>query len=253
LATKLFKEQTDPLEENDLEMTYACLKAWEEPKGEKLFAFFNSGDHSGASQPHRHVQFLPVESIWQGVDHHEWDLLMQTLADSNGNSGKFGFMLLRNRLESFLTIAISLPLFNSAPSLPFTYFLKSIPEHPSPSKLYETYSELYESTFRAYSLFAEKLPKRSKEERQDSSKGFSYNMGMTTSAMIMCPRVAEGKLLLKQDGSEVGFVALNGTVLAGGLMVKGNQEWNYLRETPLALEEVLTSIGVPSSTSSMKI
>jgi sulfate adenylyltransferase (ADP) / ATP adenylyltransferase len=70
LATKEFKEQTDDLEADDLEVTYECLKTWEESneatRSQKLFAFFNSGEHSGASQPHRHIQFLPVESILEG-------------------------------------------------------------------------------------------------------------------------------------------------------------------------------------------
>jgi sulfate adenylyltransferase (ADP) / ATP adenylyltransferase len=70
LATKEFKEQTDDLEADDLEATYECLKAWEEGneavRSKKLFAFFNSGEHSGASQPHRHIQFLPVDSVLDG-------------------------------------------------------------------------------------------------------------------------------------------------------------------------------------------
>jgi len=72
LATKDYKEQTDDLEELDLEATFACLRLWEEGNGSsrstKLFAFFNSGEHSGASQPHRHIQFLPMDSILEGFD-----------------------------------------------------------------------------------------------------------------------------------------------------------------------------------------
>jgi ATP adenylyltransferase len=52
LATKAFKEQTHLLEEDDLAVTFACLQAWRKC-GLDLFAFFNSGEHSGASQPHR--------------------------------------------------------------------------------------------------------------------------------------------------------------------------------------------------------
>jgi ATP adenylyltransferase len=70
LATKDFKEQTDDLEAIDLKTTFDCLKAWEEgnenARSTKLFAFFNSGPHSGASQPHRHIQFLPISGILDG-------------------------------------------------------------------------------------------------------------------------------------------------------------------------------------------
>ncbi|KFY25609.1 hypothetical protein V493_04552 [Pseudogymnoascus sp. VKM F-4281 (FW-2241)] len=62
LATKSFESQTELLAPNDLEATYALLAAYD-AAGHRLFGFFNSGPHSGASQPHRHVQFLPVESM----------------------------------------------------------------------------------------------------------------------------------------------------------------------------------------------
>lgn len=75
LATKEYKNQTDKLEDDDLAMTYACLRAWEPGL---LFAFFNSGEHSGASQGHRHVQFLPKDQIQrEGVS--EWTPLIDLM------------------------------------------------------------------------------------------------------------------------------------------------------------------------------
>lgn len=91
LATKVFKQQTDDLEMIDLDVTYACLKAWEEgneaEKSKRLFAFFNSGTYSGASQPHRHIQFLPVESILEGYDQPSWT--GQLLALLSSDPGKW--------------------------------------------------------------------------------------------------------------------------------------------------------------------
>ena len=79
LATKDFKQQTDLLEKDDLEAAYACLKAYKD-NGEELFGFFNSGDHSGASQPHRHIQFLPVESMRSGTEAGaKWNVLADNL------------------------------------------------------------------------------------------------------------------------------------------------------------------------------
>jgi ATP adenylyltransferase len=40
----------------------------------------------------------------------------------------------------------------------------------------------------------------------------SYNFAMTTSGMVVLPRRAEGTMLRREDGSEVGFVALNGMI-----------------------------------------
>ena len=63
LATISYKEQTQLLEVEDLQVTFACLKAWAASDAcsnptRRLFAFFNSGEHSGASQSHRHVLLL---------------------------------------------------------------------------------------------------------------------------------------------------------------------------------------------------
>ena len=65
LATIPYKKQTDLLDLEDLEVAYACLKAWEanstgSTPEMRLFAFFNSGEHSGASQAHRHVCMMPL-------------------------------------------------------------------------------------------------------------------------------------------------------------------------------------------------
>jgi ATP adenylyltransferase len=79
LATKAFEQQTDLLEQDDLEAAYACLKAYRD-NGEELFGFFNSGKASGASQPHRHIQFLPVESMRSGIEGGvKWDVLADSL------------------------------------------------------------------------------------------------------------------------------------------------------------------------------
>lgn len=112
LATTEFKEQTRVLEQDDIAAAYACLKAYREI-GEELFGFFNSGEHSGASQPHRHIQFLPVKSMQSGVPDNKWDVLVDRLA-------------------------------YETPNLPFTYFSSQLPKDPSPEQLYSTYTALYE-------------------------------------------------------------------------------------------------------------
>ena len=84
LVTKSFKQQTDLLEQDDFEAAYACIKAYTE-NGEKLFGFFNSGEYSGASQPHRHIQFLPVDSMRSGLDKDsDWRVLADILTNAPG-------------------------------------------------------------------------------------------------------------------------------------------------------------------------
>lgn len=90
IATKVNKQQTWLLEEDDLDATYSCLKAWEEEVEEgrqnRLFAFFNSGDHSGASQPHRHLQCLPVERMHQEKDRGAWEILIDSIEKESTRS-----------------------------------------------------------------------------------------------------------------------------------------------------------------------
>ncbi|KAH9979160.1 hypothetical protein BJV74DRAFT_780499 [Russula compacta] len=61
LITKEFESQTSPLRPSDLVQTYLLLRA-ARAAGKHLFAFYNCGDRSGASQPHKHVQFFPNQN-----------------------------------------------------------------------------------------------------------------------------------------------------------------------------------------------
>lgn len=61
LVTKEFQSQTSPLHPSDLVQAYLLLRAAQKA-GKHLFAFYNCGDRSGASQAHKHIQFLPTES-----------------------------------------------------------------------------------------------------------------------------------------------------------------------------------------------
>ena len=79
LATKKYKEQTDKLEDEDLAMTYACLREWGPGR---LFAFFNSGERSGASQGHRHIQFLPVEQVHSDEGGGKWAPLIDMMHET---------------------------------------------------------------------------------------------------------------------------------------------------------------------------
>jgi len=58
VATKEFVPQTTPLTQSELYVTYAILKQLSAK--ERHLAFFNCGSSSGASQPHKHLQFLPL-------------------------------------------------------------------------------------------------------------------------------------------------------------------------------------------------
>ncbi|KAF9241581.1 hypothetical protein BU15DRAFT_87164 [Melanogaster broomeanus] len=61
LVTKEFRPQTSPLLPQDLVQTYLLLLAARQAN-KRYIAFYNCGTNSGASQSHKHVQFIELEN-----------------------------------------------------------------------------------------------------------------------------------------------------------------------------------------------
>jgi ATP adenylyltransferase len=141
---------------------------------------------------------------------------------------------------------------DSAPDLPFTYFAKLLPQNPTTGQLHHLYIDLYES---ACGLVREYVAKHPEEEGRllsggrDGEAAICYNLGLTDKAMVLCPRRAEGSFISDSNAgtASIGPVSLNGTVLAGTLLVKNEAEWNALRSDVSQLSKVLGAIGIPSS------
>jgi ATP adenylyltransferase len=224
IATKENQPQTNILEEEDLQVTYACLQAWgehqESLESSRLFCFFNSGEHSGASQPHRHLQFLPVEAM--------------------AGDKAFGWNLLMNRMT--VPAHHHLPLYHD-PSLPFLHFATPLHGNISSMDLYSRYTMLLKAAASAI-----QIPSKPYQEdiviTQDQRVVFSYNLAITTDRMAICPRSKEACGI--PGAGDDSSVAINGTILGGTLMVKNEKEWDSLREDPSVLERILSSIGFHS-------
>ncbi|KAG5518787.1 hypothetical protein PMAC_002758 [Pneumocystis sp. 'macacae'] len=58
LITKEFKQQKDGLVPNDITLTWECLDSMKD----RHMAFYNCGFQSGASQPHKHIQFISLKN-----------------------------------------------------------------------------------------------------------------------------------------------------------------------------------------------
>lgn len=278
LCTREYKEQTDLLEREDLEAVRGCIEAYHhhyqqkyngERRGDgnettvgeepKLFAFFNCGEHSGASQPHRHLQLLVVEKMREGLEGVEtemetgtkegkkkkrWEVLAQKLVDNKETEKKL---------------------------LPFKTFAERLTPEMSGEEVHQIYLGLYRRAREAVRLYQLSL-QQSRASQQDSTttKGaaeeeeekadeiqtggeatISYNLAMTRDVMVIVPRLAEGSAITEKNpetGEEVvvGKLALNGTVLAGTALVKSQREWDALRKNPEKVGELLRVIGVPT-------
>ncbi|KAI0442215.1 HIT-like domain-containing protein [Xylaria telfairii] len=209
LATRDFKPQTHLLEIGDVDAAYACVQAYHSA-GEELFVFFNSGDHSGASQPHRHLQLLPVDRMKDGLENaergQEWGIIADKVCGMQG-------------------------------TLPFTVFTSPISADMNAEERHHIYLSLYKRAVRATIVNVEAI--------EEDEAQISYNFAMTSTCMALCPRTAEGARVKDNDGNDIGNIALNGTVLAGTALVKTKSEWDALRTTHTILSNVLRGIGVP--------
>lgn len=232
LATRAFKEQAHVLDESDLESTLACIEAYEraggrgnddDGGGSLLFAFFNCGEHSGASQPHRHVQLLPVDGMRDGLEPRSgWGVL----ADGPGLD-----------------------------EAPFVVFSEAVRLGMPASELHGIYLRLYREACRAVMGRGRSGNGWSAVEEEDDDDDdddapadgpalISYNMALTRNRLVVCPRLAQGGPVYGEDGREVGTLALNGTLLAGTALVKNEEEWDALRNKSGALVDVLKRIGL---------
>ncbi|KAJ4409650.1 bifunctional AP-4-A phosphorylase/ADP sulfurylase [Didymella pomorum] len=243
LATKTNKHQTHILEQDDLETTYACLKAWSQDQGgdgkqRRLFAFFNSGDHSGASQPHRHLQFLPVENMRDHEDANEWDLLIDLILK--------GEQCTREQCAGTASCVLD-------SNIPFAHFGRRFDGEPTGEQLASIYNELYGLAKDAVDGF---IAKNHNEFALHPTEGgdspISYNLAMTTEGMVVLPRRSEGTMLKRPDGSEIGFVAINGTTLGGTMLVKDQEEWDVLRSQRGKLDSIMNAIGIPRASAAPK-
>lgn len=145
---------------------------------------------------------------------------------------------------SYIATALEL---RANPGLPFTHYALQLPQEPSPEILYSAYTKLYEAAAAAVRSYISSNKNSGLElhPSEGGSSPISYNLAMTTSAMAIVPRRNEGAPIKNDEGVEVGSVALNGTLLAGTLMVKLEDEWNALRDDEMQLDDILTAVGIP--------
>jgi len=134
----------------------------------------------------------------------------------------------------------------SPQDIPFKYFSEKLQPAISTADLYATYKRLYESSAAAVDRFIETNPGQlERHSQEDGGLPISYNLGMTKDFMVICPRKREGLMVKRDDGSDIDFIALNGTVLGGTLMVKNEELWHLVQKDQKRLDAVLREIGIP--------
>lgn len=191
MVTKQFKSQDTPLSPSELTSTYLLLHKLEaQDLNKKWFAFYNCGPQSGASQPHKHVQFMPLPD--------NYTPFAEVLANTSGH---------------FIPNQFQEPLQDG--NLPFAHFLAKLPEKST---------ELDEETLALTFL---SLLQRTLTVLRDNEAGhISYNVIATTKFIMLIPRSKakfQGSLGINSCGY-MGLILCKNASLVGLVKSEGPLE-----------------------------
>ena len=150
IITRAFEEQEKLLTLEDFAAMWACLAEFEG------LAFYNGGKISGASQPHKHLQIVPLPLTPSG---------------------------LQIPIEPLLTSAQFTDSITTVPELPFIHALAKLDPNWSNSPLEAAAAtlELYQSLLSAVGL----------EPLEDNRQSGAYNLLATREWMLIVPRSHE--------------------------------------------------------------
>ncbi|KAG2150976.1 ATP adenylyltransferase [Suillus clintonianus] len=206
LVTKEFLPQTSPLLPHDLVQTYLLLLAARKAR-KNYFAFYNCGSNSGASQHHKHIQFIEVEDEGPPIER------LARAANLEVSGKPFSL--------------ISLPYANHVYRLP-ALSNGATPEQLEPILFlpFLALLDLVISTVRHAPDYPPGTP--------------SYNVILTLEHMHLIPRRWETYTL----GESGGTLSVNSLGFAGMLMVKSESELQALEQEKIGT--VLRGVGVES-------
>ncbi|KAG2499597.1 hypothetical protein HYH03_002538 [Edaphochlamys debaryana] len=211
VLTNAFRSQAEPLDGGDLAAALEVVKSM--PEGG--VAFYNCGPESGRSQPHKHLQVVPLP-----------------FAEGQPPAAP---------LEPLVAVAAA----GAAPlqplelrALPYRCYVAMLPDSPSPDQLQAACSALLQRAFPGYTYtphpaLAAGPPTDAATAAAVAAGPVSYNVLMTRRWLLLAPRRQE----------RCGPLALNSLAFAGTVLVRSEEELGFVRETGPA--NILAQIGVP--------
>lgn len=222
LTTNEFKDQDHLLEKDDFAAIRACIDGYDNADGgDGLFTFFNSGEFSGASQARRHIQMIPISRMKDGLGPDSpWSIVADKLTVKD---------------KPFGTIVAKLP---------FTAIARNVSGMDA-GQLHSTYLDMY----RTGCMVEATITRHQKHETEPPLNGpsrISYNLAMTKDTMVLLPRLSDKIHLQDDKGKSLGIkLSVNGTILAGTVLVKEEHDYKTIKQFPGALKRGLQRIGVP--------
>ncbi|KAG8706808.1 bifunctional AP-4-A phosphorylase/ADP sulfurylase, partial [Ceratobasidium sp. 423] len=231
MVTKGFQPHNSPLTPPDLTQAYLLIRASQKSKS-PVFAIYNCGADSGASQPHKHIQFLPTTRDEVDEDEDEED-------DSWPPVEAY---IQRLKLEDD-TKLFSLPL-------PYAHFVQKL-QLPKATvsgtkplskealgelsgKLTNTFLNLLDEAIQTIRLYHSSKTSTTGPAETSRASAPSYNIILTSEHMHLIPRLRERTLEeLHPDGAgktetEAAYtpqkLSVNSLGFAGMLLAKSDAE-----------------------------
>ncbi|KAJ7187952.1 ATP adenylyltransferase-domain-containing protein [Mycena filopes] len=206
MVTREFRSQASPLMPPDLVQTYLLLAAARK-RHNAMFAFYNCGDNSGASQPHKHVQFIPLEDEdGPPIEHLARSVKLET---------------------SDTPFALKLSYANHVFRFPDRFYSFSAEKlEPILAQAFLGLLDLVISTIRHDPHYPAGKP--------------SYNVVLTLEHMHLVPRRQETHVL-----AETGDVlSVNALAFAGMMLVKSERELEAVKTE--GVDKILRAVGLES-------
>lgn len=210
LVTKTFTSQTGPLLPPDLVQAYKLLLA-ARSAGRKFFAFYNCGDLSGASQPHKHIQLIPLDPEDDGPP--------------------------IEKLARKAQVEVAEKPF-AIDSLPYANHIRRLPSHLS---LSTSDDELSMQLSRSFMNLLDLVISTVRHDPTYPIGPPSYNFIMTLEHMHLIPRKMEIHVL-EETKEEISVNALG---FAGMLLVKCDTELEAVKKEGVG--KILRGVGVESA------
>ncbi|CAJ0648972.1 4354_t:CDS:2 [Entrophospora sp. SA101] len=212
IATKEFEKQTNPLNPEDMASIWFCIM---HNKSQPTLVFFNCGELSGASQPHKHIQVIPLPSEARFTP----PISSYIYRAQNRKPG-----------EIFE--------FEDLPYIHYVVLLdpKQISErhHQHQHGNYEEVGQYLSQNF--HSLLNRMLKDFNTNHKNVIKNDYfhiSYNFIMTHTWMMMVPRRSE----------KYEYVSINSLGFAGMLLVRNEEELKFVKT--VGVMKILENVAIP--------
>ncbi|KAF8623098.1 hypothetical protein AX15_006509 [Amanita polypyramis BW_CC] len=205
LASKEYQSQHSPLTPGDLVTIFRLLLAARRI-GRNFFAFYNCGINSGASQPHKHIQFLPLDDTAPPIEK----------------------LARRTNLET-----IEKPF--TLTRLPYANHVRRF---PSDISFYEN-DRLEATLSQAFVQLLDLVISTIRHDPDYPAGKLSYNVWITPEHLHLIPRRHE-----TYTTGQRGDISVNSLGFAGMLLVKSDEQLVAVRNESIG--KILRGVGLES-------